>query len=214
MRGDTLASGEKTATFTGPRLRFDEGIMRQDIKTMSPDEFIEKYMITHREYDLIKNGGEGRVSAFAEDMRQRGEMYERELASDAKQEASLKRDCFIRPFVPFGISGRVIVTRDQPAAPPSKLALPQSLRKSKTLLPTTGHVIKANIQSTDLMVDNLTESLSNQWLNKRVLFGSMSGTAVCFKNYPTWIILDLNEILGFVDVEDTQLVEEELEPMV
>jgi hypothetical protein len=41
----------------------------------------------------------------------------------------------------------------------------------------------------------------------------MSGTAICFKNYPTWILLDIHEVLGLVMKEDAEIVEQELEPL-
>lgn len=214
MRGDALASGERKAQFSvAPNLRFDEGIMRDDLKRLSCDEFILKYMITQREYDLMINTSdkdrEERVSGIASEMRQRAEFAERELAADAAQEASLNRECFLTPFVPVGITGRVIVSRDSPPHAPSKLTIPRIYRKDKTLLPTTGHVIKETITRTD---DG--PEIAQFLLGQRILFSPMSGTAICFKGYPTWIQLELSEILAIVDKEDADLVEEELEPMV
>lgn len=211
MQGDKLASGARTATFSvAPGLRFDEGKMRDDFKSLTSDDFITKYYITRREYDLMVGGtwDEEKVSAFAEEMKRRTETIEQELARDDKQEASLNRECFLTPFVPVGKTGRVIVNRDRPPTKHSNLALPKSLRKEKTLLPTTGHVIKAMIIRDDGHWD------ADILLGKRILFSPMSGTAICFKGFPTWIQLELSEILAIVDKEDVDLIEEELEPMV
>jgi hypothetical protein len=41
----------------------------------------------------------------------------------------------------------------------------------------------------------------------------MSGTAVCFAGYPTWIIMDISEVLGIIGKEDAEIVEEELQPI-
>lgn len=210
MRGDALASGERSAQFSvAPNKKFNEDEMRDDLLNMVSDDFITKYMITRREYDMQLAGeDEEKVSAFAEEMKQRAEQYTQELARDDKQEASLNRECFLTPFVPVGITGRVIVNRDRLPTKHSNLALPKSLRKEKTLLPTTGHVIKAMIIRDDGHWD------ADILLGKRILFSPMSGTAICFKGFPTWIQLELSEILAIVDKEDVDLIEEELEPMV
>lgn len=210
MEGDKLARGARSATFAvAPNLRFDEGIMRDDLLHLSAEEFMLKYMITRREYDMhLNSNDDDKVSAFAEEMKQRAEFYNQELARDEKQEASLSRDCFIEPFVAFGITGRVIVSRDAPPTKKSALLLPQSQRKSKTLLPTTGHVIKEKV------FDSFGNEGTISYLGKRVLFSPMSGTAICFKGFPTWIQLELSEILGFVNKEDVNLIEEDLESMV
>jgi len=214
-RGDRLASGQERATFSvAPGLRFDEGIMRDDLKKLPAEEFILKYMITRREYDLIYGrDNEEKVSSFAEEMKRRGESYDKEIVRDAKQEASLDRPCdFLTPFVPVGITGRVIVSQDHPAKAPSKLSLPRSLRKDKELLPTTGHIIKHEIVND--VGDDVHGPNGRPWLGMRVLFSPMSGTAICFKGYPTWRLLELSEILCIVDKEDVALIDEELEPMV
>jgi hypothetical protein len=209
MRGDALASGARSAQFSvAPGLRFDEGQMRDDLRKLSPDEFTQKYYVTHREYDLMLHGSDERVSSFAEEMKQRADIFNQELERDAKQQASLNRECFLTPFVPIGISGRVIVTQDVPAQKPSKLLLPRSQRKSKDYLPTTGHVIKETIE--------LDPSGYYRWstlMNKRVLFSPMSGTAICFKGFPTWRQLELTEIMAIVNKEDAEILEEELEPL-
>lgn len=209
LHGDKLASGARSAQFSvAPNMKFDEGVMRDDFKLLTQEDFTTKYMITPREYDLMRFGGDERVSHFAEEMRERAALYERELAADAKQEATLARDCFLTPYVPLGVAGRVIVTQDVPTKPNSKLALPKSLRKSRDLLPTTGHVIRA------VMYNDHGVDVSDQLLGRRVVFSPMSGTAICFKNYPTWRQLELSEILATVDKEDVVIIEEELESMV
>lgn len=209
MEGDRLAKGARSATFAvAPNLKFDEGIMRDDLRKLPSEAFILKYMITQREYDLIVDGSDEKVSSFAEEMHQRAELYTRQIDADIAQEDTLRRDCFLVPFVALGLTGRVIVSRDGPVDKPSKLALPKSLRKDKTLLPTTGHVLKAKV------FDDAGAEHSDSFIGKRVLFSPMSGTAICFKGYPTWIQLELSEILAIVPVEDASLVEEELEPMV
>lgn len=210
MRGDALASGARSASFSvAPGLKFDEGQMRDDLAKLVSDEFIEKYMITRREYDMmLAAGDEDKVSSFAEEMKQRAAFNEAELARDAKQDASLDCTCFLTPFVAIGFTGRVIVARDRVPEKGSSIVLPRSYRKDKVLLPTTGHVIKAMIIRDDGKWDQ------DVLLGKRILFSPMSGTAICFKGYPTWIQLELSEILATVDKEDVDLIEEELEPMV
>lgn len=209
MRGDALASGARSAVFTGPRLKFSEGEMRDDLKRLTSEDFILKYHIAQREYDmLISTKDEVKVSDFAQEMKQRLEAVERSLALDDAQSATLRRDCFIEPFVAGSRYGRVIVDRDDPAKLKSKLALPMHMRKEKTLLPTTGHIIKA------VVFDAEGRDISPEFLAKRILFGRFSGTPIMFKGYPTWIQLDLGEILSFVNVEDIQVEEEEVAPLV
>jgi len=211
MKGDRLASGARSATFVGPNMKFDEGVMRDDLRKLPSVAFILKYMITQREYDLLINSGEERVNAFAEEMKHQAEFYERGLASDQQQADSLRRECFLTPFVPLGLIGRVIVDRDEPASPKGergRLLIPRALRKEKTMLPTTGHIIKA------VIYDPNGVDISSDYIGMRVLFSPMSGTAICFKNYPTWIQLELSEILSVVNKEDVEIQEETLEPMV
>jgi hypothetical protein len=212
MKGDALASGARSATFAvAPNIKFSEGEMRDDLLKIPQEEFITKYMVTAHEYRRLYNGRNDpeRVSSFAAEMQQRAEMHNRDIAADAKQEQSLRRDCPVEPFViPVGQRGRVIVSRDSPSVKPSSIVLPNSLRKERPMLPTTGHIIKATIR------DDQDFDLGPEYVGKRVLFSPMSGTAICFKNYPTWIQLDLSEILALVNIEDIQLVEEELESMV
>jgi hypothetical protein len=144
-------------------------------------------------------------------MKRQAEFYERGLAADAKQADSLKRECFITPFVPLGLVGRVIVDRDEPASPRGergRLLIPRALRKEKTMLPTTGHIIKA------VIYDPQGNNVGDGYIGWRVLFSPMSGTPICFNGYPTWIQLELAEILGVVNKEDVQIQEETLEPMV
>lgn len=211
MRGDALASGARSASFSvAPGLKFDEGQMRDDLAKLVSDDFIEKYMITRREYDMmLAAGDEDKVSSFAEEMKQRAAFNEAELARDAKQDASLDRTCFLTPFTPVDITGRVIVARDRVPEKGSSIVLPRSYRKDKVLLPTTGHVIKES-----LYTEGPLGTKAPTLIGKRILFSPMSGTAICFKGYPTWIQLELSEILAIVDREDVDLIEEELEPMV
>jgi co-chaperonin GroES (HSP10) len=210
-RGDRLASGERSATFTGPRLHFTEGEMREDLLHLSKDAFIEKYRVAAREYDMLSTtSSEEKISSFHEEMQQRAEIYNRQLAAEADQDASLKRDCFLTPYIAAGLTGRVIVSRDGPADKPSQILIPRSMRKDKTLLPTTGHVIKETIYASDGGPIGPLDSL----MGKRVLFSPMSGTAICFKQYPTWILLELSEILAIVNKEDAELQDETLEPLV
>jgi hypothetical protein len=206
-QGDRLASGERSAVFTGPRLKFTEGQMRDDLKTLPRFDFIEKYMITNREYQMLQDSTDERKSSFAEEMQQRADLAERQLKAEADQEATLKRECFLMPFVVSGVTGRVIVQRDGPVDKPSPLLIPKSMRKDKTLLPTTGHVIKEMLLAEG-------SSAAPSLIGRRVLFSPMSGTAICFKGYPTWIQLELSEILAIVNKEDAELQDETLEPMV
>jgi hypothetical protein len=213
MRGDALASGQRTATFVGPKLHFTEGELRRDLLDMSKDDFMAKYMVAEREYNMLNNSrpDEEKISAFAEEMQQRADIYNRQLATEKAQEDTLRRDCFLTPFLPVGVTGRVIVSRDGPVDKPSKILIPKSMRTDKTLLPTTGHVIKESICS----IDGLDGQAGFYTLmGKRILFSPMSGTAICFKGYPTWIQLELTEILAIVNKEDAVLQDETLEPMV
>jgi co-chaperonin GroES (HSP10) len=138
------------------------------------------------------------------------EFFDRQAAIEKSQESSLRRDCFLTPFVSNGLIGRLIVQRDDASETKteSRLVIPKSLRKERTLLPTTGHVIKATV------FGEAGANHSDEFIGLRVLFGQMSGTAVCFKQYPTWIILDLAEILAIVHKEESELEETTLEPMV
>lgn len=213
MKGDALASGARSATFTGPHIKIDEGVMRDDLKKLSADDFILKYMITQREYDLlVSTKDEEKISSFASEMKAKAEMFNRGIALDEQQAASLKRECFLEPFVPCDLFGRVLVDRDEPAIPRSeatrRLIIPRRLQTEKTLLPTTGHIIKAKV------FDNQGFDHSPDFVGKRILFGQMSGTAICFKNYPTWQLLELTEIMCIVPLEDAEVEDTPLEPMV
>lgn len=208
MIGDKLASGAPSATFTGPRLKFDEFKLKQDFKQLPAATFMERYMIAQPEYDLmLKSNGE-EANTLIREIQERTEAIERLIEEEKREDAGLRRECFIEPFVAWGISGRVIVSRDKSVLPKeiSKLALPRHLRKERERLPTTGHVIKSCVYD--------ATGLRNISLDgKRVLFGPMSGTAICFRGYPTWIALDVAEIIGIVHKEDAQVIEEELEPL-
>lgn len=208
MIGDKLASGATSAVFTGPRLHFDEAKMRQDLRMLPASAFQEKYMVTQIEYELMFQSDGESTNTLLKAIQDHTEAIERLTAQDKAEDEGLQRECFIEPYVAFGLSGRLIVSRDQPVLPKavSKLALPRHLRKERERLPTTGHVIKSRIYES-----NGTQHFGLD--GKRVLFGPMSGTAICFKNYPTWISLDVNEIIGIVGREDAEIVEEELEPL-
>jgi hypothetical protein len=212
MKGDALASGQRSATFAvAPKIKFDEAEMRLDLTRLPASAFKAKYLIAQTEYDLLTSGDGVAVNDFAEQMKRQAEFYERGLAADAKQADSLKRECFLTPFVPLGLMGRVIVDRDEPATPRGergRLLIPKALRKEKTMLPTTGHIIKA------VVFDQNGINVSDEYLGKRILFSPMSGTAICFTGYPTWIELELSEILAVVNKEDAQVIEETLEPLV
>jgi hypothetical protein len=213
--GDELASGGRSAVFTGPVMKFDEGIMRDDLKKMPSEEFITKYMITQREYDLMSSTrDEETINGFAKEMATKAAFYERGINLDEAQAESLKRECFIEPYVPIGEMGKVIVDRDEPLLRDSlrSIIIPQRLQKAKTLLPTTGHIIKAVVFKQ--APDGSAVDISNSFMGRRVLFGQMSGSAICFKGYPTWTMLDLAEIMGWVKSEQVEVEEIPLEPMV
>ena len=213
MKGDALASGQRSATFTvAPGFKYDEVQMRKDLRDLPKTKFQEKYLIADAEYDLLNSGSDEHINSFAEQMKRQAEFYERGLATDQQQADSLRRECFITPFVAGAAFGRVIVDRDEPATPKGakgRLLIPRAMRKEKTLLPTTGHIIKACVYEGADGVD-----ISKSFLGRRILFGQMSGTPICFKQYPTWILLEITEILGWVDKEDAEVIEETLEPMV
>jgi len=213
MRGDKFASGAaRSGVLPMQPIKFNEGEMQDDFKRLSPEMFMIKYMITQIEYDLMKSGGEERVSSFALDMQQRAEAVDRASALDDIEDSKLKRSCdFLEPFHPVGLSGRVLVGYDIPFENRRKspLLIPKKLRTERTLLPTTGHVLRAAIWS-----EIAQDWVSDSWLGRRVLFNQMSGSAICFTGFPTWNMLELSEILAIVTKEDYQVVEEPLEPMV
>jgi hypothetical protein len=209
MQGDKLAKGAPSATFSvAPGLKFNEEDMKRDLTLLPAATFCTKYMITQYEYELMRDSNGEEVNTFAKEMSQRADAVERALKADDAQDASLKRTCFLRPYVPIGLTGRVIVDRDVPVKKRSSIALPKSMRTDKTLLPTTGHVIVAQV------IDHNGTDISKDFLGMRVLFGQMSGSAICFKGYPTWTLLELAEIMCIVDREDIDVIEEPLEPMV
>lgn len=212
LEGDKLASGAPRATFLGPMLKFNEVQMRADFAVLPSAAFQEKYLITQREYDLL-SGGEEAVNSFAEQMKRQAEFYNRGLETDARLAASLNRDCFLQPFDLHlrGFVGRVITDRDEPATPRGergRLLIPRSLRKEKTLLPTTGRIIKA------VIFDPSGQDVSDSYIGRRILFQQMSGSAICFNSYPTWTLLELAEILCWVMNDAATVTEETLEPMV
>lgn len=197
--GDKLARGARSATFVGPRIKIDESQMRDDLKTLTKFAFCERYMVTEREYAMMTSPRpdvqERSTETFLEERRQ---AYERETEIEAKNEAKLvSRQCFIMPS-----TGRLIVLRDgeHKERGGGRIVLVNDPKKRK-LLPTTGHVIACG-EGTDF------------WMGKRVLFGQMSGTVICFAGFPMWIMLQVEEVMGEVTKEDAQLVEETLEPMI
>lgn len=209
MIGDKLASGAPSATFTGPKIKIDEQEMRQDLRLLPVAAFREKYWITQNEYDMLLQSDGETTNMLLKAMHEEMEVIERLAAQDKAEDEGLQRECFIDPFLSNGSFGRVIVNRDQPKLrrEQSKLALPRHLRKERERLPTTGHIIKAKVFTSD------GHDASKEFLGKRVLFGPMSGQAICFKGFPTWIALDLAEIIGIVRSEDAEILEEELEPL-
>jgi len=194
-------------------IKFNEGEMRDDLKRLTPQEFIIKYLITQIEYDILIGASEERKASFAEQMKQRTESFVQALKIDEDEEAKWDRKCdFLTPFHPIGLSGRIIVSYDKPVKYRSASGLilaPKSQRKDRTLLPTTGHVMRAAVWS------EIEERwVSDLWIGIRVLFNQMSGSAICFDGFPTWNELELGEILAIVEREDINVVEEPLEPMV
>jgi len=217
-KGDKFASGTRTGVIPMlNQIKFDEGQMHDDLPKLTLDEFCTKYLITPREYEMLlaakEVGNEERVSAFAEQMKRAVKAVEQQLAIEAKQEQRLDYECFIQPLHPVGLSGRVIICYDKPKkklSEKSKLILPpKSQRTERTLLPTTGHIIRAAVW------DELRAKwVSDEWIGKRVLFNQTSGSPICFNNFPTWNELELGEILGIVEKEDAEVQEEELLPMI
>jgi hypothetical protein len=209
VQGDKLASGAPSAQFSGPKLRYTQDEQFADLRSMTPQAFKEKYMVTQREYDMLIMSDGTVTDSLVKEMQEHSEVIERLTALDTKQEESLKRECFLEPFVALGLTGRIIVSRDTPVVRESvsKLALPRHLRKERERLPTTGHIIRAKVFDSDGLDVGLN------FINKRILFGPMSGTAACFDGYPTWIILDVAEILCIVNKEDAEPIEEPLEPL-
>lgn len=209
MIGDKLASGAPSATFTGPRIKFEEAEVQFDLRRLPAQAFKEKYMITEREYQLMISSDGEATNALAREIETRIEAIKRLTEQDQQQDESLKRDCPFAPFCEPGWTGKVVVTRDQPALRQmqSRLALPRHMRQQREKLPTTGKVIESNVYDgngvprTDLM-------------GLRVIFGPMSGTAICFSGYPTFITLDIAEIIATVRNADAEIVEQEIEPMV
>jgi co-chaperonin GroES (HSP10) len=99
--------------------------------------------------------------------------------------------CFLKPT-----AGRVIAAQDEPKGA-SKLIITPGKYKAR---PTTGRIIACS-PGTEV------------WLNKRVLFSPMSGTAVKFKNRPAWIALSVDEIIAEIDATDEELDGEQPLPL-
>jgi hypothetical protein len=224
-RGDKFASGATSGVI--PHLapiKFNEGEMRDDLKKISSQEFMVKYLITQMEYDILTDASEEKKASFAEQIKQRAETVERELAIDDAEEAKWNRKCdFLTPFHPIGLSGCLLVSYDKPVKYRSQSGIilaPRSQRKDRTLLPTTGHVMRAAIWDERIVVNPQSEPnvfggwVSAEWIGKRVLFNQMSGSAICFNKFPTWIRIEISEVLCIVDREDIDVIEEPLEPMV
>jgi hypothetical protein len=209
MIGDKLASGAPSATFTGPRLNFDQATMQRDLRELPEQAFLDKYMITSREYTLMISSDGEETNSLIRQVQQHAEAIERLVEQEKKEDQDLRRQCFIEPFIAHDMAGRILVSRDQPVLrkETSKLALPRHLRQQRESLPTTGHIIRATV------VNSQGEDVGHKLIGLRVIFGPMSGTAICFKNYPTWILLDIHEVLGLVMKEDAEIVEQELEPL-
>lgn len=187
-------------------IKIDESAMYQDLARMSVTEFQEKYLVTPTEYNmLIKSHGEA-SNVLLKAMQDHTEVIERLAAVDAAQDESLKRPCPFKPFYNHGAAGRVVVTRDQPVLRPeqSRLALPRRLRTQKEVLPTTGHIID---------VASTSQSIHDDLINKRIIFGPMSGTTICFSGYPTFYILEIAEILGIIVDDKAKVIEQEIEPL-
>lgn len=210
MIGDKLASGAPSATFTGPKIKVDPIEMDRDFHTLPAFVFREKYMITEREYDLmVGSDGIPPTNMLAKSMEDHLEIINRMSAHDQKQDESLKRDCPISPYIAYGLTGRVIASRDRPAVrrSVSRLALPRDLRKQREMLPSTGQIVRATV------VNQEGKEIGASFLGKRIVWGGMSGQALCFDGYPTFIELELAEILGFMDRDDVKITEQELEPL-
>lgn len=196
--GDLLARGAPSATFLGPKLKIDELEFNTDLAKLAKEQFCDKYMVSSRYYDMLTSKDEDRSGTARQTfLEEAAANYKRQAAAEAARETKLtSRHCFIIPAF-----GRVIVLRDgEYKNRGNRIILADDPRKRK-LLPTTGHVIAC--------ADGLGE-----WMGKRVLFGQMSGTAICFNGMPDWIMLQVEEIMGEVTKEDAQLVGQELEPMV
>ncbi len=196
--GDLLARGAPSATFLGPLVKINESEFHDDLKHLHRVTFIDKYRITERYYDMLTSSDNDRSNAAVETfLDERRSAYEREANAEAKREQKLvSRDCFIVPA-----PGRLIVLRDGEHKPRARNIILVNDPKKRKLLPTTGHVIA-------------TGDGTEAWSGKRVLFGQMSGTAICFNGMPDWIMLQVEEIMGEVTKEDAQLAEQELESMV
>jgi co-chaperonin GroES (HSP10) len=111
-----------------------------------------------------------------------GDMLQRideDVAKQYKPDAS----CFLKPT-----PGRVIVVQDEPKAPSKLIIAP----RKALARPTTGRVIACGDGTED-------------WRGKRVLYGTMSGMAVCFKNRPAWIALAQEEIIAEITMEDAEI---------
>ena len=209
MQGDRLASGARSATFSvAPKLKFDAEEMKRDLRRLTVDEFCDKYLVTKIERSLMLHD-DVKVNDFAQEMQTKLDAIKRVEETDAAQQASLDRECFLEPIV--GYSGRVIVSRDKPLLrkEQSNLVLPKSMRKQKEALPTSGRIIKGTIWDSSNGV-----IVTDQFIGRRVVFSPMSGTALCFNGFPTWIQLEVSELLAFINKEDAELIEEPLEPMV
>lgn len=204
MIGDKLASGASSATFTGPRLKFEENQMRRDLKELPASAFMEKYLVTQREYDLMLDSDGQEANMLTKAVQDHLEAIERLTVQDKAQEESLKRKCPFKPFYRPDLTGRIISTRDQPKVSEaiSKLALPRHLRQQKEVLPTTGYII-------DIESDPPARDL----IGTHIIFGPMSGQAMCFNGYPTFYILETSEILAVITDPKAQVVEQELEPL-
>ena len=101
--------------------------------------------------------------------------------------AQLEKECFITPVILP--EGRLIVIQDA-FRYSGRLVIPDTAKKR----PTTGHVVRVN----DIEV-------LGDLIGKRIVFGMWSGTALDFKNRPSYRVLDSKEVLGIVELEDVEL---------
>lgn len=111
-----------------------------------------------------------------------GKMLER-VDSDIAKQHRPDASCFLAPT-----AGRVIVAQDEPKAPSKLIVAP----RRALARPTTGRVIACGTGT-------------EHWLGKRVLYGTLSGMAVCFKNRPAWIALTQEEIIAEITLEDAEI---------
>jgi len=104
-----------------------------------------------------------------------------------KDVVQLEKDCFITPVILP--EGRLIVVQDN-FVYSGRLVIPDTAKRR----PTTGHVVR--VSDIDVLGD---------LIGKRIVFGMWSGTALDFKNRPSYRVLESREVLGIVELEDVEL---------